>query len=153
ERAIVNLESARLAAPDNWETVRWLGLARAHLALVYQLTGRHAKSARTLEEALATLEPLERKFPKGRRIRPDRAECFVNLSVARIDLGLYPEAEAGLRQAERRLVELNQEDETTVDVRYWLASAKQGLGRVALERGQISAARRLLREAIAPIEQ
>jgi serine/threonine protein kinase len=153
EQAVVTLETASRRAPDDIEGVRCLALARAHLGLVHQLTGHHARSVETLTLALDALKPLEERFPKGRRFRLDRAECFVNLGIAQIDLGHYAEAAAALENAERRLVELDRDDLRTADVRYWLAHAKQGLGRVALARGQTGSARQILREAISQIEE
>src|SRR5262249_42788187 len=53
----------------------------------------------------------------------------------------------------RRLAQLDREDQRTVDARYWLAAARQGLGRLALARGRIAASGQSLREAIARYEE
>ncbi len=102
-----------------------------------------------LRNALAILEALEERSPKSRRHQIDRARCLVSLGVAQIDMGRCHEAETSLRQADQRLGRLSGEDTEAVDVWYWLAVAKQGQGRVALARGRIDDAGRLLREAIA----
>jgi hypothetical protein len=63
------------------------------------------------------------------------------------------EAATCLRDAEESLGRLSREDPEAVDIRYWLAVAKQELGRVSLARGQSTAASTLLRSTIATHEQ
>jgi serine/threonine-protein kinase len=148
KKAVATLEGLCRAAPEDVEGARWLALAYADLGLVHQQTGHHADRVRALGRALALLEVLEDRFPKSRRHRLDRAQCLVQVGVARVDLGWYHEAATFLRAAEDRLSRLSVENPDAVDVRYWLAVAKQGMGRVALARGQ-TIAEKLLGDAIA----
>jgi serine/threonine protein kinase/tetratricopeptide (TPR) repeat protein len=152
-RAIGTLERAHHAAPQDGEAARSLALAHADLGLVFQWIGYHAQRAQLLEKGRVIFTTLEERFPRVRRYRLDRAECLVQLGGARIDLGQYLEAERRLREAEERLGRLVAEDREAVEVRYWLAVAKQGLGRVALARECTTAADKLLREAIGLHEQ
>jgi tetratricopeptide (TPR) repeat protein len=152
-RAIDALERAHRAAPDDLETGRWLALAQADFGLVLQQIGRHADRARALEQAQVTFKALEERFPSSGRYHLDCAACLAQLGAARIDLGQYHGAETSFREAEQHLAQLAGEDRESVHVRYWLAVAKQGLGRVAMARGCTTAAGSLLREAIAIHEQ
>jgi tetratricopeptide (TPR) repeat protein len=101
-----------------------------------------------LERGLAILERLVEHSPTSRRYRRDRGQCLVQVDDARIHLGLYQGAAICLREAGEGLGALVGEDPDAVDVRYWLAVAKRGLGEVALAQGRTAAAR-LLGEAIA----
>jgi serine/threonine-protein kinase len=152
KKSIATLKRVRCAAPDDVEAARWLALAYADLGLVYQETGHHVDRIQALERALAILEALEERSPKARRRRLDRARCLAQLGAARIDCGQFRRAAIDLHEAEGRLGHLREEDRDAVDIRYWLAVARQGLGRVALARGE-NAAGKLLGDAIALYEQ
>jgi serine/threonine-protein kinase len=146
-KAVATLEQVGQTAPDNAEVARWRALAYADLGLVYQLTGHQAECVRALGKAQAIFQALEGRLAKSRRYRLDHAECLVSLGNARADLGQYHEAATCLHEAGDRLADLSRQDKEAVDLRYWLALAKQGSGRVALARGQIAVAGSLLREA------
>jgi serine/threonine-protein kinase len=148
KKAIATLERTHQIAPNSADAARALAMAYTDFGLVNQQTGDHTDGAGALERAHAILKTLAARSPKSRRQRLDRGRCQVQLGAARIDVGRYDDAATCLRQADDRLGELLRENPEAVDVRYWLAVAKQGLGRVALAEGR-TAAGKLLGEAIA----
>ena len=146
-KAIDTLEEVRRAAPEDWEAAGWLAAAYSDLAFLDGQVGQRADPVLSFGRALTLFEAIERRFPTSRRRRLDRAQCLVQLALARIDLGRFGEAATDLRDAHDRLGRLHREDPDTVDVRYWLAVSKRGLGQVAMALGS-SDAGPLLREAI-----
>jgi serine/threonine-protein kinase len=152
-KAIGILERVRSATPQDVEAVHWLALAYEDIALVLERTGRHFERVEALKKALAILETLEARYPRSRRHRLERARCLAGLGAARLELGLYRDAQSNMRGAEERLRVLSEEDPDAVDVWYWLAQAKEGQGRVALAQGRVEPACGLLRQAIAAHRQ
>ena len=150
-KSTATLDRVCQAAPVDVEAARWLALAYADLGLVYQETGHHSECVQVLGQALALFEALEERSHASRRSRLDRAECMVQLGAARIDLGRFHEAAICLRQAEERLGKLFHDSPDAIDIRYWLAVARSGLGEVALAQGR-TAAVQFQRESVAVYE-
>jgi serine/threonine-protein kinase len=148
KKAVNTLDRVCHAAPEDGEAARWLALAYSDLAMVDQQTGVHAERIWSLGQALKTLKELEARAPKSRRHRLDIARCLVQLGDVRMEMGQYQRAEAFLRDAEDRLMRFAPGDREAADVQYWLAVAKQQLGRLALARGRITDAARSLYEAL-----
>jgi serine/threonine-protein kinase len=150
-KSVATLERVCRAATDDVEAARWLALACADLGLVYQEMGHPTERRGALEKAQAIFEAIEKRSPGSRRNRLERSECLVNLGAAHIDVGRFHNARTLLSEADARLSRLVQEDPSAVASRYWLAVARQGLGHVALARGQKTAVA-LLQESIAMYE-
>ena len=138
-KAVATLIRAREVAPDDDTAARWLALAYTDLDLLDQKTGQNAERIPVLGRALTIFEALERKFPISRRHKLDRAQCLVQLGMARIDLGQFAQAALSLHDAHDRLGRLSDENPDVVDVRHWLAVSKRGLGEVAVAQGRIAA--------------
>jgi serine/threonine protein kinase len=151
-KAIATLERACVVAPGSVEARHSLGVAHVNLGFVFQDIGHHSERAREIEKARAIFRSLESQLPASRRHRLDHARCLLQRGAAHIDLGQYQEAATVLGEVDDHLSRLFGEDREAAQVRYWLVQVKQALGRVALARGQTSAAR-WMREAIAIHEQ
>jgi serine/threonine protein kinase len=78
QRAIDTLRLAHHAAPQDADVARWLALAHTDLGLLFQWTGNYVQRAQSLEKAQVNFKTLEERFPKVRRYRLDRAECWSN---------------------------------------------------------------------------
>jgi hypothetical protein len=138
-KAVVALERARAAAPDDIETARWLAMSLADLGLVYEQTGEYTERAATLGRARAVLAGFEGRSSRPRRDRLERGQVLVQLGLALIDVGRFGEATTRLREADDCLVPLLRENPDAVDVRYWMSLDLQGQARAALARGQRAA--------------
>src|SRR5262249_28619611 len=125
----------------------------AHLAIVYQETGRFADGKKTLDKGLMLRQDLAREFPGEAMYHRDLAVSYMNLGTFLAKGDRPREAESAYQGAIRISRKLRADYPTEPEHRKSLAMTLDALGTLLVDTGRADAAEASFREALPLLEE